>query len=331
MNLSNFINFLLTSEDSFSPYEQTLKSGVRLHHTKKGILEFTPATAKTPKKSFVFSCGIHGNETAPIEIINDLVKDLDNGKLKLAYPVLIIFGHVEAMKKAKRFNFDNLNRMFNDNYKNFPEDHLEAKLAKDIQFSINDFFSKYPESEKIHYDLHTAIKPSAYKRFAIYPYMHGRDYSSEQIEVMTAMGIEAILLSNGPSTTLSYHSSYNHHAHSFTLELGKVEKFGQNIRSHFVKAESVLRSLVSGESLNSSKNVPVLFKVKKELIRHDEDYNFYIADDIANFTSFPKGTTLAEDKVEKYITTEDDERIVFPKGDVKVGQRSGLVVIPTLL
>lgn len=331
MNLDNYIDYLLLDDGEFSPCERLFENGLKLNSPSKAMLEFTPSNLSSPKKAYIYSCGIHGNETAPIEIINDLIKDLASGELVLTHPLLIIFGHVQAMKKSKRFLFDNLNRMFNDKYKDFPADHLEASLAKNIQTSISDFFLKYKDAEKVHYDLHTAIKPSAYKRFAIYPYLHGRKHCHKQINIMAAMGIEAVLLNNGPATTLSYHSSYNHDAHSFTLELGKVESFGNNIRENFSEAETVLRDLVSKEDHNYSGESPVIFKVKKELIRHDEDYSFNISDDIANFTSFPKGSVLAEDKVETYTTTQEDERIVFPKGDVKVGQRSGLVVVSTTL
>ncbi|MFT6068076.1 MAG: succinylglutamate desuccinylase [Bacteriovoracaceae bacterium] len=331
MDLDNYIEYLLNEKSDFSPCEKLFENALKVSTTRRGMLELTPPNLKSAKKAYIYSCGIHGNETAPIEIISDLIRDLANGSLVLTHPLLIIFGHVQAMRESKRFLFDNLNRMFNDKYKDFPKDHLEASLGKEIQDSISDFFLKHDEAEKVHYDLHTAIKPSAYKRFAIYPYLHDRDHSQDQINIMAAMGIEAVLLNNGPATTLSYHSSFKHSAHAFTLELGKVETFGNNIRENFTEAEDVLRKLISSESLNMTEKSPVIFKVKKELIRHEEDYSFNIADDVPNFTSFPIGSILAEDKVEKYITTEEDERIVFPKGDVKVGQRSGLVVVPITL
>ena len=60
------------------------------------------------------------------------------------------------------------------------------------------------------------------------------------------MGIEASFKMHKFSPTLSYYSSTTHGADAFTLELGKVEKFGENIRSNFKEAEEALRSLVSG-------------------------------------------------------------------------------------
>ena len=57
------------------------------------------------------------------------------------------------------------------------------------------------------------------------------------------MGIDAVLLMHKFSPTLSYYSSNEHQAEAFTLELGKVEKFGDNKRQDFIKAENTLRSL----------------------------------------------------------------------------------------
>ena len=82
------------------------------------------------------------------------------------------------------------------------------------------------------------------------------------------MGIDAVLLMHKSSPTLSYYSSNEHQAEAFTLELGKVEKFGDNKRQDFIKAENVLRCLISNQNILMQQSYPILCRVKKELIRH---------------------------------------------------------------
>ena len=129
------------------------------------------------------------------------------------------------------------------------------------------------------------------------------------------------------SSTLSYYSSSYFNADAFTLELGKVEKFGENNRPDFKAAEDVLINLICDKELDLPEDLPKICEVKKELIRHDENYDFYISDETANFTEFKKGKVLAADSIETYKVEEDGEMIAFPNGKVKVGQRSGLVMV----
>ena len=327
--LKNLIQTLVVDKKKIGPFELVSKN-FQLKSVDEGIYEFTPL-GKTSDCAYVFSCGIHGNETAPIEIISDMINDIVDGELILKNPILFIFGHIDAMIAETRFVEDNLNRMFSGAHRNYPENKLEAPRALVIEKSITSFFTRYPNLRRVHYDLHTAIRASKYRKFAVYPFLKpGRSYSERQLRLFSAMGIEAVLLMHKFSPTLSYFSSTTHDADSFTLELGKVEKFGRNNRKDFSETELVLRSLLSGAEIKMPNSLPLLCQVKKELIRHHEDYQFYIADDTANFTRYKMGEVLASDSEETYRVQENGEMIAFPNGKVKVGQRSGLVMIEIL-
>ena len=325
--LDNYLKFILSDEaNKFQSFSRDLSNGVTVKSSRVGILEFSKEAHENPKKAFIYSCGIHGNETAPIEIINNIVRDIASGELPQSYPLLIIFGHIEAMKQGKRFIQDNLNRMFSDHYKNYRDNDLETARAMIIQDSIREFFDKYRGCEKIHYDLHTAIRPSRYQKFAIYPYLEQNNYSKNQLQIFSSMGIEAVVIQHKPASTLSYFSSSNFFAHSFTLELGKVEKFGDNNVEDFVDVQRVLRELISDQYCHGELVLPKIFLVKKELVRNCVEYVFNISDETANFTRLDVGKIISQDKVDTYVVGSDEERIIFPNGDVKVGQRSGLVI-----
>ena len=137
MNLSNFLEDLLKGRVSKGFISTNLPCGGRFRSNTLGVLEFTPTTISDDSKAFVYSCGIHGNETAPIEIMNDLVRDIYEGNIKIKNPLMIIFGHLEAMKSGTRFLKDNLNRMFSDHYKNYPNNNIETVfLMSDVKNQI---------------------------------------------------------------------------------------------------------------------------------------------------------------------------------------------------
>ena len=290
MDFNNYLSCVLANDVAKLVGEEICVGETRLNFISEGVIEITPSRSTDFSSAVIYSCGIHGNETAPIEILNDLLTDIKNQKVIINKPLLLIFGHLEAMRKGARFIEDNLNRMFSDAYLNYPNNLIEAPRAKIIQDEITRFFDKYKKLDKIHYDLHTAIRPSKYKRFAVYPFLDdGRDISKDQLHLFKTMGIDAVLFMNKSSPTLSYYSSNVHGANAFTLELGKVEKFGQNNRNEFSDAERILRAIVTEDNIKMYKDLPVLCAVKKELIRHEEDYKFNVDDETPNFTSFRKG------------------------------------------
>ena len=68
--------------------------------------------SKKTTKDVVLSSGVHGNETAPIEICDKMIRQLLAGEMALDVRLLFIFGNPASMNIAQRFVEENMNRLF---------------------------------------------------------------------------------------------------------------------------------------------------------------------------------------------------------------------------
>ncbi|RBP51590.1 succinylglutamate desuccinylase [Arenicella xantha] len=307
--------------------EQLLPDGTTLRLLDTGLLRVSPSQPGTHR--VLISCGIHGNETAPMEIVDAIVGDIVAGELTVNNELLIVIGNPPAAVAAERFIEENLNRLFSGKHQSSRS--LESLRAAQIEQVTEAFFTAGDEP-RLHYDLHTAIRGSQIEKFAVYPYLHSRTWSAPQIGFLEQCGIEAVLFSKQPSGTYSYHTSHLHEADSFTIELGKVRQFGDNDMTNFSAISAGLRRVIAGQELfkQTPKSIK-LFAVVEEVIKRSEAFQLHIPAEAKNFTEYPKGSLLASDEGYEYRTQQDGERFVFPITNVPPGQRAMLVVAPTEL
>jgi len=302
-----------------------------------GIIEFKP---KDPaQKAIVLSCGIHGNETAPIEILDSFVDQLLK-QIKVAEQrVLFLFGNLPAMDIGERFCEENLNRLFSGAHSEPPGlINDERKRAKRLEQAVSEFYLKgdsiLQSEERYHYDLHTAIRASKNEKFAVYPLLHDRLHSRSQLAFLSASGVNTILLSESPTTTFSYFSSTQLNAHAFTVELGKVKPFGENDMSRFIAVRDNLHGLVCDTNYSPPSvalSEILVYKVNQVINKQSNEFTLLFAEDMPNFSDFPKGSLLATEGDTQYIAQYEGEAIVFPNANVALGQRALLTVIPTTL
>ncbi|MEW6995231.1 succinylglutamate desuccinylase [Colwelliaceae bacterium MEBiC 14330] len=310
-----------------------VKNGV-VRLLDSGVLLVEPSNSVKPNKSIVISSGIHGNETAPIEIVQQLISDIISQKTAVQHRTLFIIGNPVAMNIAKRFQVENLNRLFCGKYQDIKA-CFEKYRAEKLEQYVSDFFNNSAvDATNYHYDLHTAIRHSKYEKFAIYPYQHGKPWNKEQLSFMQACGVNTILFGHGPTGTFSYYSSANFSAHAFTIELGKVRPFGKNHMGNFKDMTTSLKALICNNPIklkpfnNEDFN---LFEALGDITKQSENFQLLVDDNASNFTDFPINTLLSVDAEQEYRTTQAGESIVFPNANVGNGQRAALMVVPTKL
>ena len=322
-----------------------LNNGTQCDIWDTGVICFTPV--RFGNNDIVLSSGVHGNETAPIEICASLIKDILQEKLQLTERVLFLFGNPPAMNAGVREIKDNMNRFFSGAHQidaavlateafEDQAEQLQLSFEKLRCARLEQYVSRFyqlvpPGRERALYDLHTAIRGSKFEKFAVYPYLHDKPWSEQQFSLWGSCGVNTFLLMQTPATTFSYYGARQHNAHAFTLELGKARPFGENDHSRFADVAALLRSLISGEFINTKAFVETdfhLFEVYRSINKQTEAFELCFAANIENFTQFEPGTVLARDQGVEYVVEQPGEALIFPNAKVAIGQRAMLMVKP---
>ncbi|MDH1261814.1 MULTISPECIES: succinylglutamate desuccinylase [unclassified Pseudomonas] len=308
---------------------QLTPEGSRLRWLAEGALEVTPPVASDNGLDLLLSAGIHGNETAPIELLDRLLRSIARNELKPRVRILFLLGNPPAIRKGERYIEQDINRLFNGRHEQ--TSGFEAIRACELEHLAASFFSK-PERTRLHYDLHTAIRASKIEQFALYPWHEGRVHSRRELARLNAAGIDAVLLQNKSSITFSAYTYSQLGAEAFTLELGKARAFGQNEAVNLDLLEARLHAIIEGrepESDDHDLNGLQLFSVAREIIKHSDAFHLHLPADIENFSELPVGYLLADDVAgTRWVVEEEGARIIFPNPKVKNGLRAGILIVP---
>ncbi len=305
--------------------EWTLALGTQFILHQRGLLEVIPAQISAQTKHIVISCGIHGDETAPMEIVDHIIDDILSGFLPLAQRCLFIIAHPQATCEHQRFLEQNLNRLFDD--KTHPLS-LELSIANDLKQQVARFYQGSDERMRWHLDLHCAIRDSKHYTFAVSPKVRHPVRSRELIKFIENSHIDAVMFSNAPASTFSWFSAEHFSAQALTVELGRVARIGDNLLDKLVAFDLSLRDLISGSQSEHMPKKATMYRVSRTLVRLHEDFDFLFDDEVANFTSFKHGEVFGHDGDKPLMAKNEGEAIVFPNRNVAIGQRAALMVCP---
>ncbi|WP_440053066.1 succinylglutamate desuccinylase [Pseudoalteromonas sp. T1lg65] len=325
----DFLTITRENEFSLQPASFTLANGTEVTVKDTGVIQFEPDYETN--KDIVLSSAVHGNETAPIEICDELIQRIIKGEISLKQRVLFIFGNPKSINIGQRFVDENLNRLFDGAHQNKTENPEQIRAAN-LETYVADFFTSVPEGRyRCHYDLHTAIRGSKNEKFAVYPFLNGAPWKKSQLQFLLACGVNTVLMMSSPATTFSYFSSANFAADAFTIELGQVKPFGENDMAKFASTKATLNALISQDEIEYGEfnaNDFELFTVHRTINRTQQAFSFPFPDSAVNFTGFAKGELLATDGETEYFAEVEGEAIIFPNANVAIGQRALLTVVP---
>ncbi|WP_317204868.1 succinylglutamate desuccinylase [Janthinobacterium sp.] len=314
----------LADADFGAVAERFSAAGYAVTQPAPGMLQIKWAGARQ-RASVLVSVGVHGDETGPIEVLAQLLDTLSRDAAALAVDLMVCVGNVGAIRAGKRFIDADLNRMFRVRRGALGE-VVEAARA-DAMIAATEEFFKDAGPLRWHLDLHTAIRPSVYPTFAIVPDLVAEEAKAALIGWLGQAAIGAIIMNPQSAGTYSYYSAEHCGAAASTVELGRVGTLGQNDLGLFADVALALDGLLRGAAPGAAKVAPHVFKVAQEIIKLSDDFRMAFDRGTQNFTALPAGALIACDGATRYTVRHDEELVVFPNPDVRVGLRAGLMVV----
>lgn len=299
-------------------------AGFAVHQPVHGILQLSGPGCFMYRPRLLLSAGVHGDETAPIEMMAYLLDELANTPSALALDLMVVVGNPAAIAQGKRFLDGDLNRMFTVE-RGALQATAEAERA-DVIMQATAVFFEGQDADKWHLDLHTAIRPSHYPAFAVVPDIIAPARKQALLGWLGKAGIGAAILNDKPAPTFSAYTAASFGAASATVELGQVGRLGENDLSQFADTRSALDDFIRSGKPVTGGEMPHLFRVTQELIKHSEAFRMSCDENTWNFTDLKPGTTIAEDDGFVYRTGSETEYVVFPNPNVRLGLRAGLMV-----
>jgi succinylglutamate desuccinylase len=290
----------------------------------RGIM--TVKSARGPARPAVLvSVGVHGDETGPIEMVAYAVEALSREPQSLAVDLMLCVGNIDAIAAGKRFIDADLNRMFRAQ-RGALAGTAEAARADAMIEATRAFFDG-AGPERWHLDLHTAIRASHYPTFAVVPDLIADNRKQALLGWLGEAAIGAVIMNPKSAGTYSYHTSEHHGAAGSTVELGRVGTLGQNDLSQFAEVSAALNRLLRGQPPQAAASKPHVFKVAQEVVKLSDDFRMTFGRETQNFTPLKRGEVIATDGETVYTVFHDEELVVFPNPDVRVGLRAGLMVV----
>jgi succinylglutamate desuccinylase len=107
---------------------------------------------------------------------------------------------------------------------------------------------------------------------------------------------------------------------------GRVGTLGQNDLSQFAAMSAALHALLRGVPALQG-GAPLVFNTAQSIMKLSDGFRMSFGRDTENFTPLQKGATIATDGDTVYTVKHDEEFVVFPNPDVRVGLRAGIMVV----
>jgi succinylglutamate desuccinylase len=243
----------------------------------------------------------------------------------LAVDLMLCVGNIDAIAAGQRFIDADLNRMFRAERGSLAGTAEAARADAMIAATAQFFDGAGPA--RWHLDLHTAIRASHYPTFAIVPDLIEEGAKRGLTGWLGEAAIGAIIMNPASAGTYSYHSAEHHGAAGSTVELGRVGTLGQNDLSQFADVSAALERLLRGQPPQQAKVAPHVFRVAKNVIKLSDGFKMTVGRETWNFTAMKRGEVIATDGDTVYTVDHDEELVVFPNPDVRIGLRAGMMVV----
>lgn len=239
--------------------------------------------------------GIHGNETVGVDIVQNLLLKMMQGKVHQGV-LQVALGNIEAIKQGKRFIEKDLNRCFG---------HPKGKSIEEVR--ANQLKSLLIDTDVL-LDIHGTIKPSK-------PFMGSPNPDHELGRVLPYIGLSTLITGEGYATKGNpiYTDAFVAEAGGLgvTIEAGwlkdpKIMQIQKNIHDALV-----MLGIFAGDK---DKIKPVDMQMWDAYWNVIAGKNFKFTKEWQNFEEIPAGTLIATDPGENGdVVASEASIILFPK------------------
>ncbi|AOA59852.1 succinylglutamate desuccinylase [Acinetobacter larvae] len=325
----DYLAFLFTGKLPSAVRERQLD--FHWEHVDEGVMllqgKNTQQKNTQQQQNLILSAGIHGNETAPIELMAEWLQDLFEGRLQLKVRLLLILGNPEAIRQGRRYLENDLNRMFSGAHQGFALCDESRRAQRLEQLLMTMMTAQTPSQSCWHYDLHTAIRASLLPTFALIPAPAQQATDAHFRQSLDAAELDAVVYHREKAATFSQFTQDYCGAQSVTLELGKAKALGDNDLTDFAAIDRVIRAAISAQQFARRQKSSIRrFEVLQSILKSQDDFQLHLHDQAPNFSCLQHGQVIASETGRRYQVEPKQVWILFPNAQVKKGLRAGLIL-----
>lgn len=240
---------LAHADDVHSPVHEILSAGTEVTFLDTGIVKFEPNTAC--ESSVVISCGMRGDEAAPIEMVSRIIEDLRAEEQKCGQRILFVVANPWAINANLPFASIDMNRLFCGHWQTQDLGLKEVKRAAKLEAYIANFFAEEPVTvrQRYHFDCRALSQDHLDKPFAVYPKAPERNLLDKQRGFLSRADLLTVHIMDDEASTLCDFTARHQKTDSLILMLGQSQPLGKNDLKSYVSVDYALRELIAGEPL----------------------------------------------------------------------------------
>ncbi len=288
---------------------------------------FTAAADGAVAPATILSAGVHGNETAPIELLLQLTHDLSQGRQPLTQALLIVFGNLPAIRAARRYLHNDLNRLFGGRHLAVTPGN-ESRRAFALEQAVQAFIAPPIRRGRSTVVISICTPPFADRCIASLR-------CSRPTPGFFARFLSAAAGQRDGRRRAPYRSG--RHLHPFHLRKVRRAKrhpgAGESDAVRRQRSQPVRRrrrgdpGWIADAPLPPRDKAPVdYFLVEESIIKREGEFTLNLAADVENFTALPAGYEIARQAEKRWVVQARAPYILFPNAGVATGQRAGLLL-----
>ncbi|MCW7539753.1 succinylglutamate desuccinylase [Aquabacterium sp. A7-Y] len=235
------------------------------------VWRYAPRPGNAPWR-LLLSVGVHGDETAPIEMLQHLLARWARAAGELRCELLLCVGNPAAVAAGRRYLEQDMNRLFSAQADRRGGEGARAALLRGVSAR----FLQGGVGPAIHLDLHTTIRPSLRPTFAVLPENGPEAVRQALLAWLASAGLDAALSNPLPSSTFSAWSA-GLGAAACTIELGQVGRIGGNRMELLERFTAALGTLVRRPIPGPAGGGELAcYRVTRELLRTSEAFRLLL-------------------------------------------------------